>query len=311
MAHDAANDKAEEIVGTSQPAPLSALSAAASSSPSVPSPSPSDAIFSALTGASDRAGQGEDGGGSGGGGGGDGGSPTLPGAKLPGANVNTLDDNHRTPMFSAAWSGSVRCVEVLLAAGADPSIADKHNMRPLEKALECIKLCNKKPRDASTHRANEVNAKYSKKRLPDFKRIQKRLEAAMKEANVSLRPLPRLPSTPRSPRLQGGGRIMRNSSSSGWSAFGASTSAIDSDKDGNDEQDLNGFGPTDDAGAAVASAAEHAQPRPPLAPTPPTPNAPGVAGSSEEGGDGAWQTVPRRRNRGGPQAGLGRARAPL
>ena len=73
MAHDAANDEAEEIVGTSQPAPLSALLAASSSSPSVPSPSPSDAIFSALTGASDRAGQGEDGGGSGGGGGGGGG----------------------------------------------------------------------------------------------------------------------------------------------------------------------------------------------------------------------------------------------
>ena len=139
-------------------------------------------------------------------------------------------------------------------------------MRPLEKAKERIHLCN------------------SKKRLPDYGNVKTRLEVAMKNANVSLLPS-RMPGTPKA--TGGTPRITRNpSSSSGWSTFTF-------ERDGNNEQDLNGFGPATAtaAAAAVPSAPTHStlkptftpQPvPPPPPPPPPPPSAPGDAGIPEE-----------------------------
>ena len=50
------------------------------------------------------------------------------------ADHRVLDDKGRSPLFHAAFSGSVRCVAELVSHGADVDLADKYGVSPLRRA---------------------------------------------------------------------------------------------------------------------------------------------------------------------------------
>ena len=52
-----------------------------------------------------------------------------------GAKVNAVDDERKTPLFNAAFSGHIECAKVLLAAGAYVNQVDSDGNTPLDIAL--------------------------------------------------------------------------------------------------------------------------------------------------------------------------------
>ncbi len=53
-----------------------------------------------------------------------------------GANVNAVNMNGRTPLYSAAFNGLVEIAEILIANGADVNAVDKGSRTPLTRAEE-------------------------------------------------------------------------------------------------------------------------------------------------------------------------------
>jgi len=91
---------------------------------------------------------------------------------LPGADVNAVNHQRRTPLFTAAWNGSAACVEMLLAAGADPLIADDYGMRPLDRAEACLKRCRRGLKTDHDSRYNSGRTEY-------YAEVVRQLQVAM------------------------------------------------------------------------------------------------------------------------------------
>lgn len=53
------------------------------------------------------------------------------------ALANAKDKRRRTPLHDAVEAGSIECIELLLAAGADPALSDRDGTAALHVAAEC------------------------------------------------------------------------------------------------------------------------------------------------------------------------------
>ncbi|MBX9831034.1 ankyrin repeat domain-containing protein [Candidatus Babeliales bacterium] len=52
------------------------------------------------------------------------------------ANIHARDWTLETPLHKAAWSGSQKCTELLLTAGANPEAVNEYSQTPLDIARE-------------------------------------------------------------------------------------------------------------------------------------------------------------------------------